>query len=199
MAVPSSLRGIWTSIISPKGMNAAKRRSLVVSAGNEETWIVAFARCVPVAAIVETKAFSSRALKRSKFRSMALLFQLPALFNPNPRLIHLLGIRTFPNFPSEDNQLREETLRVIHHNEPLNPSPPHPSHTHTPPPLCIPPFLPPCTNTPPVANRPPTPPTSTLLPRRTQRRQTPHHNPHSRRNLRLSPLLLLCQLGQNSL
>ena len=40
------------STISPKGMKAAIRRSLVVSDGREETWIVHFIRCVAVAAIV---------------------------------------------------------------------------------------------------------------------------------------------------
>jgi hypothetical protein len=49
--VPSSLRGIWMSVISPKGMNALCRRSRVVSDGSDETWIVHFARAVAVAAI----------------------------------------------------------------------------------------------------------------------------------------------------
>lgn len=39
------------SAISPKGTNALCRSSRLVSEGNEDTWIVHFARAVAVAAI----------------------------------------------------------------------------------------------------------------------------------------------------
>ena len=84
-------------------------------------------------------------------------------------------------------------LRVIHHNEPLNPSPLPSPNPHNPLPHCTSPC--PCPSLPPnpkltsvcLASLPINPPLRNHL---SKRCKTPHHNPHPRRNLRLGSLLL---------
>ena len=79
-------------------------------------------------------------------------------------------------------------LRAIHRHAALNPSYCCPARSHSPPPTGIRPLpsRPPSTTTNLPANAAPPPPKLCRRPR--QIRQTAHHNPLARRNLRLRPV-----------